>query len=511
MTEPMLIVPNSPPPVVTIRKSNNVIELSTGGNEALPDPIRELLEPELSYQHVQRHYGVDRYDPLDGRLRTMTVIDKKIYRYDGLGRMVTNFGFTRRIYRKLQAAGIKVVVHDLYPDSKRERPDCYKPDLDNVRESFEFRPRQEEALNAVIKSRCGIIHAVTGFGKMALLTMTCLAFPNAKIHVLSRGKQLVTKTHEYLTRYLPNVGQFGDGKKKWGSKITVFSVDSLHHSDFDADILLADEGHLLISDEASKFLVKYKKTRNFAFTATPTGRMDGTDKRLEALFGERIFYLPYPEAVKLNLVVPIRVEWCDVNMSVDPTQGLTNDVAKKQAAFWSNDYRNTVIANKARSFEEHQVLILVDTIEHAVNLKKKLPEYTLVYDKIDPVRFERFKRHGDLPEDEPKMTPKLREDYRKKFEAGKLKKVISTVWDTGIDPVQLGVVIRAGGGASEIQAQQEPGRACRKIDGKELGIVVDFLDQFNDNYHRRAKSRLKVYKKMGWENVVIRNGVATEL
>lgn len=500
---------------VVIRKSQNVIDVSLGGEQPLPDVVRRLLEPELQYKFIQRHYGADQWDPVSGHRRKLTVIPRQIFRYDGKGRLVTNFGFARRIHRILRQYGYQVQSMDLYPDAARERPDCYKVDWDQVTQHFQYRARQEECLRNITRSRCGLIHAVTGFGKMAMIAMTCLLYPRAKIYVVTKGKALVTKTQKYLTRYLPNVGQFGDGKKKWGQRITVFSADSLHHCDFDCDLLLADEGHLLITEESSKELVKFQKSRNFTFTATPTGRKDGTDKRLEALFGETIFYLPYPEAVSLGLVVPIRVEWTDVFMNVNPVEDIEDAVYRNRWGVWCNDVRNDKIAAKALSFEQEQVMILVDTVEHAVHLMKRLHPhgYTMVTDEIDPVELRAYERSGLLPKNTPRMTPILRESLREQFEAGTLRKVITTVWDTGIDPTHLEVLIRAKADVSEQAAQQEPGRACRinEETGKQVGIVCDFLDQFDKNFERRAKERKSVYKDMGWENVVTRNGATQKL
>jgi superfamily II DNA or RNA helicase len=497
---------------VLIRKSGNVIDVSQKGEEALPKELSRLLEPELQYKYIQRHYGRDQFDPITGVKRPVTVIPKRIYRYDKKGRLITNFGFVRRLVQILRENGYTILTEDLYPDDQRERPDCYKTSWENVTDEFEFRARQDECLAAVMKAKCGVIHAATGFGKMAVMAMICLLYPNAKIYVVTKGKSLVNKTREFLLRYLPNVGQFGASKKQWGSRITVFSVDSLHHCDFDCDIMLGDEGHLLITEEGSKDLVKFQSSRNFSLTATPTGRLDGTDKRLEALFGQTIFYLPYQEAVALGLVVPIRVEWSDVILTSNPVADIENSVDRKRRGIWTNSARNDVVARKALEFVDDQVMIMVDTVEHGVHLYQRLREhgYALVTGEIDPTVLKNYKKSGMLPQDHPRMTPGEVEKLRKKFEAGTLRRVITTIWDTGIDPVHLGVVIRAAGGASEIQDQQEPGRVSRIIRNeagemvKSVGVLCDFLDQFDRGFAGRASGRMRVYKSLGWENVVRR-------
>ena len=91
---------------------------------------------------------------------------------------------------------------------------------------------------------------------------------------------------------------------------------------------------------------------------------------------------------------------------------------------------------------------------------------------------------------------------RQEFEKGILKRVIATdVWGTGVDFPLLQVLIRADGRASEILDTQLPGRATRVSDGKEYGLLVDCMDEWNDTFLRRSNSRKRNYLKKGWTMV----------
>jgi len=489
---------------IVIRKSGNLVDISSDGVSPLQADACRLLEPALSYSKKRLLYGRDRYNHNTGAYdRRIDIIPKKCYRMDAFGRLVTNFGFVYRLLPLLQKAGYEIDV--VNKDQSPNCPDWDEVNLDAVTRHFQFRQRQDECLDKIISNPCGVIHAATGFGKLVLIAMVCLAFPKAKIDVVTRRSTLVNKINKYLTRYLPNVGQTGGGGKTIG-RVTVYTFKSLHHSDFDADMVLVDEAHEGLADEASSLLARYQNARMFAFTASPRGRLDGTDIRMEAIFGRTIFYLPYKEALKLGLVVPIRVEWSDVKMRTNPCAGL-EDVRRKRAGIWKNDERNEIIAQKAKSFNaDDQVFVAVDFIEHAVHLWQHLKSdgYILVYDKIDDRDLRRYKRDGLLPNDYKPMTPKLKEHYREEFEAGRLKKAISTVWDVGVDPVYLTALIRADAGDTEIDDTQIPGRAARisAANPGKVGIVCDFRDQFDAIYARRAKSRLSRYVDTGWENVL---------
>jgi superfamily II DNA or RNA helicase len=498
---------------IVIRKTGNLIDVSEDGSKGLPDEYRRLLEPILRYEKMSLLYGASRYDPATGeKLNKQRFDTKQCYRYDAFGRMITSFGFSYRIHDILKKNG---VTPELTRAARHlPRPDAYRVELKNVSDRFAYRPKQEECLMSLIAKPCGIIHAVTGFGKLVMLTMACLAFPYAKIAVVTKRARLVNKIRSFLTQYIPNVGQIGgaEGKNVMGDRVTVYTCASLHKADYDVDFLFVDEGHEAVAESYSKMFARFIHSRNYAFTATPRGRIDGTDIRIEALFGPTIFYISYPEALKLGLVVPVRVEWTDVILDDNPCAGL-EDIKKKRAGIWCNERRNKIIAAKANTFEpDEQTLILTETIEHAVHLGQFLPDYSLVYDDMKPRDFKWYKDHGYLKPDEPVMTPRRKEDLRVAFEKGKLKKAIATgVWAVGIDPTQLAAVGRAEGSDSEIMDQQAPGRVTRTHGvEKKVGIVFDFKDQFDGGLRRRAVSRQSHYAHMKWDQVTTSNAEVLE-
>lgn len=60
------------------------------------------------------------------------------------------------------------------------------------------------------------------------------------------------------------------------------------------------------------------------------------------------------------------------------------------------------------------------------------------------------------------------------------------------------MLIRADGAPGKIQSGQIPGRLSRISEGKEKGILVDFVDGFDPWAARRAVLRLQSYRKKGW-------------
>jgi superfamily II DNA or RNA helicase len=425
----------------------------------------------------------------------VSLSNHRLYDFDEHGRLLTFSGLSARIVNILREHGCEPGWYDLTP----ARPaGTYDFDWNAVRANFSFRPRQEEAIQAVIQHRQGIIEAPTGFGKMALIAMLCLGFGNARIDVVTRRTRLVKKLVRYLSPYM-EVGQVGAGAATPVRRVTICTADSMHRLAGDADILLCDEGHELGGDSHAEQLARWRLSRAFMFSASPEGRFDGCDIRLEALFGRRIFQMKYPEAVSLGLVVPIEVNWSDVELPYDPASSCSGLITRKRHGVWRNIGRNQIIARSLEPYRDLQTLVLVETLEHAVHLRSFLPGYELAYANEEEKEIRRYQKTGLLSADHVRMTGAHLLEMETAFEAGQLLHVIATgVWAVGVDFTRLQVLARADAGRTETASIQQPGRLARVRDGKECGILLDYRDQFNRTLAGRATERMRHYRKMGW-------------
>jgi hypothetical protein len=99
------------------------------------------------------------------------------------------------------------------------------------------------------------------------------------------------------------------------------------------------------------------------------------------------------------------------------------------------------------------------------------------------------------------MTQGRREQLRRDFETGQLKKVIATtVWKVGVSFQQLSELVWAAGGSSAIDSTQGPGRVSRihGASGKQVGIVRDFSDDFDSGFNNQWHGRRRIYARQGW-------------
>jgi len=329
-----------------------------------------------------------------------------------------------------------------------------------------------------------------------------MAYPHAKFAISTRRKEVAKTIYNRMLAYTSDVGFVGDSKN-YKKRATVYIAKSLHKADPDVDFFVGDEIHELAADTFSETIIRtFDKARFFGFSASWDGRADGTSARLQYMFGPTIFNMSWQEATKLGLIVPIEVQWLNISMNRNPCQKYTQDIARKRHGLWRNAVRNEAIANAVREYSaDDQVLILVETIEHAIMLKQYLPEFELCYGEMELHDLVTYKVNGLLPDDYEAITGEDRERLRTAFEQKHIKKVIATdVWSTGVSFEQLAVLVRADGRSSEILDDQAPGRVARThlASGKEKGVVIDCYDMFDTSFKRKSDERMRRYRSKGW-------------
>lgn len=488
---------------VVLQKRNNKLTVKSADGKALPQNFIAWLTKDMEYKHVEQIHGAAAMNPITGMRQHFKVTDYRLFCVEH-GTVILPAGYLARIVAKLKKANIPVRWLDISPPRKRAA--CFEPQWASLDGRITFRPRQRELLEMMTRVPCGVVKAVTGFGKTTCIGAAALLFPAAKIHVVTKSVDVAERIVRSLKRFIPKVGTVGDGRKQW-ERVTVITAGSLEHSDGDADFLFADEVHQLATVNFSTMIAsRYRSSRNFGLSATPYARMDGAHAVLEPLFGPMVFDLPYQQAVELGLVVPIRVRWLPIRLARNPIETVKNPVSRKKHGIWTNQDRNRMIAAAVSDYPaDYQILILVETIEHAVNLGACLPNFTLVYSTMYPSDCAAYKRKGLLPPDYKPLTDIDKCRARDQFEAGTLKHVIATdVWSTGVDFEQLNVLVRADARASDIVDVQGPGRVSRLYTSpegvrKEYGEVIDCIDNFDASFYRRSEGRRKSYKLLGWE------------
>jgi len=94
---------------------------------------------------------------------------------------------------------------------------------------------------------------------------------------------------------------------------------------------------------------------------------------------------------------------------------------------------------------------------------------------------------------------------------------LRAIVNTKVNFPDLRVVVNLGGGGSEIVAKQVPGRASRKVDGKDGSYIVEFRHDWDTvkspktgrptmgPIARDDAARARVYTELGFEQIQIEN------
>lgn len=366
----------------------------------------------------------------------------------------------------------------------------------------EPRDGQEVILAKVATCDMGQIEAPTGEGKTWIIVQVCKMYPDAPIVIVVPGIDIAKTVRDRLLLALPStdVGQLGGARRERGRRVTICVKNSLLKADLDAcKILFYDECHTAAGDKISRALTHAFSCKMFGFSASTEMRTDKADMLVEALFGPVIHVTTYQQSQRLGNIAPIRVIMRSI--TTGPTIASSYTSALNRHGLWRNRYRNQCIAEDAKkhSARGEQVLILVATVEHGLELMRFLGDaFTLVYAQMDAKLRLRYEKEGVIQPGAHPITQRDRFRLQEEFESGRLRRVISTCWTQGVSFDNLQVLIRADGLGSDIRSVQLPGRLSRMADGKEHGLLLDYMDEFHPTLHRRAQKRLCIYRKKGW-------------
>jgi superfamily II DNA or RNA helicase len=431
-----------------------------------------------SVEHIQMYW----YDTLDS--------EPVFCAYSGYGDHIVN---------ELSKSGVEVEVEN-FIDHKLGEPDM------SALKGVLWRGRQREILAKLLAYRGGVINCPTAYGKTFIIGKLARVYPKAQIVITVPYADVAKAIFADLeTQLWSQIGFVGGGSNKV-KRITVAVSKSLHKCPAEANLVLADECHALLTDNYIEKLNRFYRAKLFGFTASPTGRSDKADRFAEAIFGPIIAEVGYQEGVSAGSIVQLEVRMYRITDGPDLSWSEDKTYVDRHG-LWQNKIRNNVIAQVVRGLEEEfgpdeQILIMVDTFEHAYTLGQLLPEFSIVTGVPPAGRIAKLKKAGILRPDQEICTPKMREEFRRQFESNTLKRVISNkVWRQGVDFKDLAVLIRADGAASPIDSCQIPGRLSRlgTTGEKCKGVLVDFIDAFTSNLQGRSMCRLRSYRNRGWD------------
>jgi superfamily II DNA or RNA helicase len=410
---------------------------------------------------------------------------------DGVGYLLP--GLYSKTLSILEHKGYLVTLKDLRRHMPLQRPDTSR--LGSLRDG------QGSLLEAISTNHSGVIVAPTGFGKSFCIVQLCKMYPKSRF-IISTPRQSVVKTiydrlmsDSYLKKH---TGIMCSSKKTgFDHRIVVTTPVSMARCETHSiDFLIIDECHCVGAEKISEAIARFPDCRKIGLSASPTGRGDRADIVLEAVIGKEIFNYDYQDAVESGSIMPINVIIKEVKKG---PAIFNNRLALKRRGIWLNSERNKIIADTVSSYGDKQTLIMVETVEHMMALRRLLPGWTTVYGAgLSKEEYMGYVSNGFT--DEPWRTNADLRKIQDDFASGVLRKVIATmVWREGVDMPHLEVLCRADALSGKIPSIQIPGRLSRIQDGKDSVTLIDFLDLFDVELQRASESRIRAYRDKQWK------------
>lgn len=371
------------------------------------------------------------------------------------------------VAKTLKEAGHEVRVMDV-----RKRPEGI---MTGLGDPIALRDYQEPAVKDAIEIGRGILNLPTASGK-TLIAAAIMQQLRVKTLFVVHTKVIMDQSIDVFHKTLgKTIGQIGDGV--WEPReITVAMVQSLTEpKDMEAlrefDCIIVDEVHHIGNNSWFDCLMYLPAYFRFGLTGT-SFRTDGASFNLMALTGRVIHKISTTKLIDEGYLV--RPEIAVVDMT-DKVSGFDYK-AEYDLAIVENDYRNKCIAQIALELmKAGTVLIMVKLHEHGNRLLSLIPGAEFMSGKT--------------------ATEKRREGLQR-FKDGTLRCIIATtIFDEGLDVVNLHAVVMAGSGKSDIKTIQRIGRALRPAAGKKKAVVVDFNDIGSRKMRPHSNKRMAAYKR----------------
>ena len=436
-------------------------------------------------------------------------------RWDGRIRLLNKRNYTFQIgllFRLLKFLELEKIEYKI--EDKRELKKDYEVLLLNdieegkiLYDDIKLRDYQVEAIKSFFKTHYnlpltrGIFYLPPRSGKTLLtgalgkvINRYPLLFIVHKIDLAYQTKNVFEKI------YNRKIGIVGDGKFDINSNVivsTIQSICSTYNIKFEGErekdinknqrekfkkiiekvrVVIGDEVHTSAS-ETWQQLPQYLKSIEYGIGCTGTPfREDGADLLVEQLWGNIIYELPREEAVNNNHILPIKVYF--IHLPLTKVTSLDWQTQKKQGL------NNNVY--------------LIDAVEKIVRRseKKNMTSVIVVREKsqgnLIQKRLKCSYLHGGVDGEERMRVYDLLNKKR-------IKTIVSTVTDIGVDIPSLDNVIVAGLSKSKVLAFQRI-RCGTPYKDKKFGNIFVLCPNINTgkekNYLKNHWTRLKnIYKK----------------
>lgn len=385
---------------------------------------------------------------------------------------------------------------------RAEEQNAYTIDLANNKgidynASINLFDYQQEALQAMLKAKYGILQSPAGSGKTQIGIALAVAL-GKKCLWLTHTQDLLKQSYDRAAQYIDKslLGTITAGKVNIGAGITFATVQTLCKQDltqykYEWDVVIVDECHRVAGTptsmtQFSKVISNLACPHKYGLSAT-VHRADGMIKCCYMLLGDVRHIVP-DEAVK-SRCMQVKIERVDTFTKLPfgalDTDGTIN-YTKLITSLASNKLRDDEILYNIVREPEHYHLILSDRLTQLYRLYNDLPcELKEQASVID----------GKMTSKKAKAE---REQAIEDMRAGRKHILFASykLAKEGLDIPRLDRLHLATPQKDYAVIVQSVGRIARVFEGKEQPICYDYVDDFRmaENMY---KKRISHYRKCG--------------
>ena len=362
-----------------------------------------------------------------------------------------------------------------------------------------YREHQEKSIKSALKKGRGVVVIPTAGGKTLIMSSIIESLrlnmnnPDTKALVIVPSLQLVTQTAKDFEEYgMEKVTKWSGNNTPdenattivAGTQILLSNKTNLTILD-DIDILLVDETHgLRRGNEINKIFNIIGSTYKFGFTGTmPPSLIDQWN--IIGKIGPIIYEEKTEDLRNKNYVSNFKI--IILNIKHQNTPNFIRNVTRPAEAYnneidflMNNARRNEIIA-KLASRLNNNTIIMVDRIDHGVNIELELRK---ICKEDRPIYF--IQGSTDIEERE-----KIRSLMENRSDV--IAVAVSKIFSTGINIPNLHNIIFASAGKAKIKIMQSIGRALRLHPTKSMATIFDISD--NTKYGKvHIQERIRLYE-----------------
>ena len=368
---------------------------------------------------------------------------------------------------------------------------------------------QSDTLKAINEQRVKgensfLVVLPTGTGKTEIMITDIIhqfkVFNNQKVLILLPSSQLridITKVVlQRINTELPGLDISVGQDKSSDVLVQTYSWISRYYQEFEKSrfgYVVIDEAHHAVAPTLQKVIQYFIANTLLGLTATDK-RLD--EKKLEGIFGKYNTDLSLVDAIKQNLLSPIRAFRVKSNIDLSEIRFNGTDYVgtdlQKNVVVPSRDQLIVDILKKYFVSSEigfKSGIIFCVSIAHANNLAKRMQSNGLSCKSVS-------------------SKEKKSESYIEQYQKGEIQFLTTcSLLNEGWDSPRTSIIVMARPTMSKVLYTQQIGRGTRKYEGKEALYVLDVVDNYGGagtfkNTPWSIHALLGISNYMQWRNVL---------